>query len=401
MATPIRHLRLFKLVVVILTLLTAAYTFVFARLPSSANAPDSSTVKGVRGKLNGLGLSPSSLPLQHNLAAAPAYPVRLYKRKKHKNDDDTDNEPGDETASGNSDSNASTDAVTQFRASDPTLLISRTFDPNNAPQRLIFIGDIHGSVDQFNNLLDAVNFRQGSDQVILVGDLVAKGPDSIGVIRKAQSINAWATRGNHDDRVIRWREFLDGPGVNLTTSDIQGLEDNGELPYSDFKLSALHYEIARSLSPDDLAYIKSFSVVMTLPEPYMEWVVVHGGLDPSKPILKQDSDNCMNMRNIDSSGPVSTHKDGQAWFDVYAAKMETLTQPASPSSIGSEDFSQINFNKVVYGHDAGRSLQIHEYTKGLDSRCVYGGNLTAFILPGEKLVSVPCPDYDGSVKDDK
>jgi hypothetical protein len=51
---------------------------------------------------------------------------------------------------------------------------------------------------------------------------------------------------------------------------------------------------------------------------------------------------------------------------------------------------------VIYGHDAGTSLNIQRYTKGLDSGCVYGRKLTAFIIEdggSHKVVQVKCKEY--------
>ncbi|KAJ1998826.1 hypothetical protein GGI04_004834 [Coemansia thaxteri] len=179
------------------------------------------------------------------------------------------------------------------------------------------------------------------------------------------------------------------------------MESSGGLPYADFKLGKDHYTIATQLTPEDFAFLKTFPTIISLPPPYTNWIVVHGGLDPSKPLMQQSAEDIMITRNIDSSGPTSETKSGSAWFELWATKMATLTQGGNSPTGGADiDFSKIQFEKVIYGHDAGRALQLHPLTKGLDSRCVYGGALTAFVLPGETTFSVTCPDYDGSVKDD-
>ena len=51
---------------------------------------------------------------------------------------------------------------------------------------------------------------------------------------------------------------------------------------------------------------------------------------------------------------------------------------------------------VVYGHDSKSGLQMHRWSKGLDSGCIGGGKLTALIMDAQgktKLVQVGCKDY--------
>lgn len=44
--------------------------------------------------------------------------------------------------------------------------------------RTIIVGDIHGCVTEFQQLLDTVEYKPGQDLLILAGDLVNKGPAS-------------------------------------------------------------------------------------------------------------------------------------------------------------------------------------------------------------------------------
>lgn len=50
---------------------------------------------------------------------------------------------------------------------------------------------------------------------------------------------------------------------------------------------------------------------------------------------------------------------------------------------------------VIYGHDARSGLAIEQYTKGLDSGCVKGNQLTALVIGDggkQSLMHVKCQD---------
>ena len=69
--------------------------------------------------------------------------------------------------------------------------------------RHIIIGDIHGCIKEFSNLLDKLQITS-EDKIYSVGDVIDKGPDPIGCIRLARQLNIQAVRGNHEDKPIRW-----------------------------------------------------------------------------------------------------------------------------------------------------------------------------------------------------
>ena len=49
------------------------------------------------------------------------------------------------------------------------------------PGRLIVVGDVHGCIDELNQLLIKVSFKAEEDNLVFAGDLVNKGPASIEV----------------------------------------------------------------------------------------------------------------------------------------------------------------------------------------------------------------------------
>ena len=73
---------------------------------------------------------------------------------------------------------------------------------DHQPQTII-VGDVHGCLVELDALLRKVRYTHG-DRLILVGDLVAKGPDSAGVVARARELGALGVRGNHDERVLSW-----------------------------------------------------------------------------------------------------------------------------------------------------------------------------------------------------
>lgn len=68
--------------------------------------------------------------------------------------------------------------------------------------RTFVIGDIHGCLNELNNLLGQLNL-DGSEQLIFLGDYVDRGPNSCGVIcfleDLQQKIKCVFIRGNHDE----------------------------------------------------------------------------------------------------------------------------------------------------------------------------------------------------------
>ena len=69
-------------------------------------------------------------------------------------------------------------------------------------QRLIVVGDVHGCFEELKVLLDTVGFESPRDQVLLLGDLVNKGPYSAEVVKYAKERGFLVIRGNHDDSAL-------------------------------------------------------------------------------------------------------------------------------------------------------------------------------------------------------
>lgn len=224
-------------------------------------------------------------------------------------------------------------------------------NPKHGTMRTIVIGDVHGCLDELVRLVRTCG-GVTETRLILVGDLVAKGPDSLGVVQWAREAHAAAVLGNHDDHLVKLR-----PGRKPAA---------GEKPP---KPRPDHERLAATLSADDWAWLEALPLTLSFkagevaPPPL---VVVHGGLVPGVPLKDQERRHLLTLRSITDEGKPSNKIEGVPWASRW-------TDPPH----------------VVFGHDAIRGLQQHPHATGLDTGCVYGRQLTAMILPEMRLVSVP------------
>jgi len=198
---------------------------------------------------------------------------------------------------------------------------------------------VHGCIDELVELLK-VSGWQKSDRLVLAGDLVAKGPDSKAVVELARAHGALSVLGNHDAHVLKARE---GQGDAL---------------------KGTHRHVAETLSEADWRYLELLPLWLDFPE--LNTLVVHAGLLPHVPLAQQPRHLLLNMRSIDAEGNGTTRvSEGSPWAERWAGP-----------------------RFVVFGHDALRKLQRHPHALGLDTGCVYGGQLSAVWLPERTVVQV-------------
>ncbi len=112
------------------------------------------------------------------------------------------------------------------------------------------------------------------------------------------------------------------------------------------------------LSDEDLDWIASLPVVISLPGT----LVVHGGIDPRKPQGDHTVDDLQNTRSLVPGGSY----DPPYWFEEYAGP-----------------------ERVFFGHTVLEAPIVREHAVGLDTGCVYGGELTAYNWRTDELVAVP------------
>lgn len=86
------------------------------------------------------------------------------------------------------------------------------FETNTAGRDFV-VGDLHGCLDLFKEVLFIAAFDPSVDRVFSVGDLIDRGPDSAGCIDLLNEPWFHPVRGNHEDFLIgymegRWRPHV-------------------------------------------------------------------------------------------------------------------------------------------------------------------------------------------------
>ncbi len=203
--------------------------------------------------------------------------------------------------------------------------------------RTILIGDVHGCLGELEALLDRLSFGS-DDRLICVGDLVARGPDSAGVVALCRQLGATVVRGNHEDKLLRWHL---GRGCE--------------------PLGALHHQVARELCDDDWAFLEATPLSLALPE-HNAWVV-HAGVLPGLTLEQQPRRALLTMRSIGALGEPLPRAGSIPWGCRYPGPVQ-----------------------VVFGHHAQPRPQLYPFATGIDTGCVYGGALTAMVLERDQPV---------------
>ncbi|MDP3073312.1 MAG: metallophosphoesterase [Opitutaceae bacterium] len=209
--------------------------------------------------------------------------------------------------------------------------------------RIIAVGDIHGCAVEFEALLGKLALTR-HDRLILLGDLINRGPDSGRVLALARAHAHRSLLGNHELRLLNYRKT--GDPTHLKRSD---------------------YETLKQLSPKDWVYLAAMPLVHHVPE--LKTVMVHGGFMPGRPWRRQPARIVTRIQVVGPDG--EPHKRSEF--------------PHAPH--WSEQWSGPPF--VIYGHTPRREPALAKWSLGIDTACVMGGALTACVLPGRTLVQVP------------
>ncbi len=239
-----------------------------------------------------------------------------------------------------------------------------------AAKRRIFVGDVQGCCDELQSLLEKVRLDPAADRLYCVGDAINRGPQNAKTLRLLRQLGAVMVLGNHE---MHWFE------VFLGTRAIKGRDTLEDLAQADDR--------------DELtSWLKGCGFIHVEPDV----VMVHAGLRPSwKDYALTDLGLRHRLSRILEAGGSFAFDDPDLRFAVSVRTCDPLgAMPHSRLQENDPPFRPWDEHYAgpriaVFGHWAQRGLVVTRSVRGLDSGCVYGNQLSAWIAEEDRIVQVP------------
>lgn len=269
------------------------------------------------------------------------------------------------------------------------------------------IGDVQGCFEALKDLLKRIQFDPDQDFIWFAGDLVARGENSIGVLRFVKKLadrGAAATvLGNHDINLLACARGIKQAKAKDATQDVIDAIDSDDLidwlrrqplcvlPNDQTILThagipsiwtveqtvALAKEVEAVLSHDDFAVMDAFLSEMYGSEPCIWSEQLNGNTR-----LKVITNYLTRMRLSNAEGGIEF-----SFKDSLDAEMPEGYQPwfEYPSQAAQS-------RQIIFGHWAalnGKSISPH--IQNVDGGCVWGNRLIAFRLEDQQSFAVDNP----------
>ncbi|MDD1793875.1 symmetrical bis(5'-nucleosyl)-tetraphosphatase [Enterovibrio sp. ZSDZ42] len=269
------------------------------------------------------------------------------------------------------------------------------------------VGDIQGCFDDLRALLDTVSFNEKHDHLYLAGDLVARGPDSLSVLRFVKSLgdHAHTVLGNHDLHLLAVAEGFKKPKAKDKTQPILDASDRDELlHWLRQQPLLLHYDKRNEIAPG--------------------FVMTHAGIPPCwdlqnakhhakriEKILRGDDYRWL-LQNMYANEPTHWSNELEE-LEQYRYTINAFTRMRFCLKDGALDMAcklppgQMTHGELVpwfevtprqnieetlvFGHWAALGGVVNRHLMGLDTGCVWGGALTMIRWEDGQRYSLPCP----------
>lgn len=202
-------------------------------------------------------------------------------------------------------------------------------------RRHIIVGDIHGCLDELQELLAQLSFDEKEDVLICVGDLVDRGPKVRETLEYVMSLpRFYCARGNHDDKCVR---YFQGTKVKITHGLTTTIESyGGKMPI------------------ETIDFLRKLPFILKTPSGY----VVHAGFNPEMTPEEQGRADCIYMRHFGGSSYFD-EKGGRLWYKLWPQDAPRVFFGHIPDPAGYETHNIVSLDGgCVFGH----------YLKAFDSK---------------------------------
>lgn len=263
------------------------------------------------------------------------------------------------------------------------------------------IGDLQGCLEAFDCLLEKIRFNPDKDRLFLAGDLINRGPDSLGTLRRVFQLrdNVHCVLGNHDLHLLAVAHGATRSKRKDTLAEILDASDRTAL----------------------LGWLQHCPLLIDIPE--HEATLTHAGIPPLwsldqarsrarevEGVLKDQrcGDFFAHMYgnqpagwNEDLQGPdrwrVITNHFTRMRFVNQAGELDLTTKgeaDAPPSGFMPwflHPQRRVTGQRLLFGHWA--ALEGHtgvDRVEALDTGCVWGGSLTALRLDDLARTACEC-----------
>lgn len=264
--------------------------------------------------------------------------------------------------------------------------------------RYIVIGDVHGMLPELQDLLAKVEMRT-TDVLVFCGDLVDKGPDSVGVVKYVRRLaqtgqSVVLVLGNHEEKHARYRKAVLKSGGKQP--EMKGVEEMAT--------------ITAGLLSEDIEFLESAVPFYILRD--LDAMVVHGGIPTTvtdlKAVDKGDLAKMCRLRYITGSRKVTLTVElpwntqwgtepeaGEAFpFEGHfdGAVLKKVVRPEGDFlQLGVEgphdpfwaDRYDGRFGHVYFGHEPFTDAFVpvaFKHATGMDLGAVFGGHLACAVL---------------------
>lgn len=220
-------------------------------------------------------------------------------------------------------------------------------------QRVYAVGDIHGRLDLFEQLLERIGQDDAARDpaqttLILLGDLIDRGPESCAVVNRAMQLmktgNVRVLGGNHEEMLMACMESPEALRHFLRHGGKETLFSYGLSPdeYSQSTLEDLIERVAELVPAEHIAFFQAMEDRILIGD----YLFVHAGVRPGIPV------------------------EDQSQADLRWIRKEFL-----------ED-AQWHGHMVVHGHTITENPVILPNRIGIDTGAYASGRLTALGVEG-------------------